>query len=225
MARQNEMRFFLIIMVVLINFSSVAQTKDSTEKRKSFNLTGIPILSYNSSYGYIIGFNAMAFYDFNKKDTISPPSQGGIGGGYSQTKSLFLSLFAQLYFKEDTWRTTFALGVGNINFQYFEVSNEADGGDFVDYNTTSSFLFLKGLRKIKGHLYGGALLKLQHSNTTFKTGTDSTQNINTNGIGISALYDSRNNVYYPASGIYCSVTFLANSKWLGSDSIFKTVII
>lgn len=210
-------------MMLLLTIPAVAQKNDSTKKHKSFNITGIPIVSYNSSYGFIVGANGMAFFNMNKNDTISPASSGGLGLGYTQNKSMFVSAFTQLYFKEDTWRTTFAVGAGDINFQYFEASNEAEGGDFVDYNSVSRFLFLKGLRKIKGHLYGGMLLKLQHSKTEFKTSPDSTAEVNANGIGITTLYDSRNNVYYPTSGIQSGISFLANPKWLGSDSIFNSI--
>jgi hypothetical protein len=216
------MKWIVLTILITGNLLQAMAQKDSTHKKR-VNITGIPIISYNSSYGVIVGANGMAFFNLNRKDTISPASQVGIGMGYTQNKSFFASAFAQLYFKEDTWRTTTAFGTGNINFQYFEASNEADGGDFVDYNTVNRFAFFKALRKIKGRLYGGAFVKLQHSVTDFKTNPDSTQNIDANGIGLTMLYDTRKNVYYPQGGMQASVSFLVNAAWLGSDSVFNSI--
>lgn len=208
-------------LLLLASVEAIAQ-HDSTHYKK-VNITGIPIISYNSSYGVIVGANGMAFFRMNKNDTISPASQAGIMLGYTQNKSYFGSVFSKLYFKEDTWRTTAAFGNGNINFQYFEVANEDGDGEFVDYGSVNRFLFLKGLRKIKGRFYGGLFFKLQHSKTTFANVPDSTQTVDANGIGVNFLYDTRKNIYYPTKGVQASVSLLANPEWLGSDSIFNSI--
>src|SRR5215831_15032191 len=216
------MRLVFLIVISWINILPV-MAQDSSERYKNFNLAGIPIASYNTSYGAIVGANCMAFFNLKRTDTISPASVAGLGGGYSQNKSLFVTAFAQLYFNEDTWRTSAAFGIGKINFQYFEDNNETDDGDFVDYSSVDKFIHLKALRKIKGRLYAGVFFKLQHSNTSFDNHADSIQNINANGIGPTILYDTRSDVYYPRSGLYASVSFIFNPSWLGSDSVFNSV--
>jgi len=212
---------FFPVACLLIYAHAHAQ-KDSAHVKK-VNITGIPIVSYNSSYGFIAGADGMAFFKLNNRDTISPASQVGVLLGYTQNKSFFGAAFSKLYFKEDTWRTTIAFGDGNINFQYFETSNEEGDGEFVDYSNVNRFLFLKGLRKIKGHLFGGLFFKLQHSETTFHNNPDSVQEVNANGIGVNFLYDTRKNIYYPTKGIQASVSFLANPESLGSDSVFNSI--
>lgn len=211
-----------LVFASLVCFEANAQKKN-TSRDKKVNITGIPIVSYNSSYGFIVGADGMAFFKLNRHDTVSPASQAGLMLGYTQNKSFFGSAFSKLYFNEDTWRTTIAFGTGNVNFQYFETSNEEGDGEFVDYGTVNRFLFLKGLRKIKGHLFGGLFFKLQHSETTFEDHPDSLQKVNANGVGVNLLYDSRNNIYDPSQGLQASVSFLANPGWLGSDSIFNSV--
>lgn len=214
-------KYIPFVFLLMICLHAKAQ-KDSAHA-KNVNITGIPIISYNSSYGFIVGADGMAFFKLNKRDTISPASQAGLLLGYTQNKSWVGAAFAKLYFKEDTWRTTVAFGDGNINFQYFETTNEEGDGEFVDYSNVNRFLFLKGLRKIKGHFFGGLFFKLQHSQTTFHENPDSVQEVNANGIGVNFLYDSRNNIYYPTKGLQASVSFLANPEWLGSDSVFNSI--
>jgi outer membrane protein assembly factor BamA len=201
------------------------QVKDSTAHKKEHKIdfTGIPIVSYNGSYGTIVGFNTMFFFNVNKKDTISPASMAGLGGGYSENRSWFAAGFTQLYLKEDRWRITAGAGLGDVNFQYYESANEGSDGEFVDYNSVSRFALFKVMRQIFPHFYGGVVIKLQHSKTVFGTPNDSTVAIDANGFGISALYDTRDNVYYPRKGWKASLSLLSNTEWLGSDDKFNSV--
>lgn len=187
---------------------------------KALRITGIPIISYSSSLGVIAGGNGMAFFPLTKKDTISPISMVSVRGIYTGNKSWMVAAFTRLYFSEDKWRLTVAGGTGNINFQYFDAVEESG---FVDYSSVRDFLFLQGLRKIKGHLYGGATFKMQYSNTEFSNSPDSNQTVFANGLGLSVLYDSRNNVYYPNSGWQINANMLSNPSWLGSDSVFNAI--
>ncbi|HTF18663.1 MAG TPA: BamA/TamA family outer membrane protein [Chryseolinea sp.] len=190
-----------------------------TKKRK-FDLAGIPIISYNTSYGAIIGANTMLFFDANPRDTISHASALGLGGGFSQNRSVFLATFCQLYLKENTWRVAAAAGIGNINFQYFESPVASGDGDFVDYTAVNTFALFKVLRRITGPLYAGGIAKFQYTNTSFETSHASEEIVQANGIGITGTYDSRDHVYNPRSGLFTTLTLLNNARWLGSDSAF-----
>jgi outer membrane protein assembly factor BamA len=210
---------FTILFFLLVKDTRGQQ--DTASKEKGVSIAGIPILNYNGSYGVVVGLNTMAFFNINKKDTISPPSQLGLGGGFSENKSWYASLFGQFYFKEDKWRITTALGFGKINFQYFESFNESDEGDFVDYNSVNRFAMFRVLRKIKGPFYVGPILKFQHSKTDFEAYPDSTQEIDADGIGGSLLFDTRDYIYHPSHGWFATASFLANPAWMGSDSVFN----
>ena len=219
-----------ICILVAFMFSSAwlrvcAQDEDFVDekqkkKKRKLDLAGIPIISYNTSYGAIIGVNTMLFFDVNPRDTISHASVVGLGGGFSQNRSLFAASFCQLYLKENKWRVSAAGGIGSINFQYFESPVAAGDGEFVDFTAVNSFLVFKVLRRVKGPLYAGGVFKIQYTNTNFETGQPSEEVVDANGFGITATYDSRNHVYNPRSGLFATVTLLNNASWLGSDSSF-----
>ena len=40
--------------------------QDSVKRNKNFNLAGIPVTSYNTSFGSIVGANTMAFFNLKK---------------------------------------------------------------------------------------------------------------------------------------------------------------
>jgi outer membrane protein assembly factor BamA len=220
-------RLFVLLMLGLVGpYRAPAQDLDTTShqsSRKKFDLTGVPVISYNTSYGAIIGANSMLFFNVSEKDTISPASVAGMGGGFSQSRSLFAAAFTLLYFGEDRWRVSAAGGVGDIYFQYFESGVEGAEEGFVDYNTVTGFGVVRILRKVVGNFYAGGLVKTQYTRTDFESDPPITTPVAANGIGINALFDSRNDIYYPTSGRFASVSLLTNPSWLGSDSVFHSV--
>lgn len=219
----NQPSLFFWILLFICNTVFSQENNDSIPvKKHKVNLTGIPMVSYNKSYGFIGGVRGMGFFNVNEKDTISPASLAGIALGYTENKSWFGSAFSQLYFNEDTWRITAAVGLGKINFQYFDASG-SDEGNFVDYSNVTDFYYLKGMRKIIPHFYAGALLKIQRSEVVFESAPDSTTVTHANGFGVSVLYDSRNNIYSPTKGWKSEITFVSNAKWMGSDELFNSI--
>jgi outer membrane protein assembly factor BamA len=193
------------------------------KEKKKFNLTGVPVLSYNTSYGAIVGANSMLFFNISESDTISPASVAGLGGGYSQNRSIFAAAFALLYLDENRWRINAAGGVGDIHFQYYESAIEGSEEGFVDYNTTSGFGVVRVLRRVVGPFYAGGLMKIQYTRTDFESNPPITQPVTANGVGINGIYDTRNNVYYPTHGAFASLSLLSNPSWLGSDSVFQSI--
>jgi outer membrane protein assembly factor BamA len=193
------------------------------KKKKRFDIAGVPVVSYNTSYGALVGANSMIFFNINKHDTISPPSVAGLGGGFSQNRSMFAAAFTLLYLNENRWRVNVAAGVGDIRFQYYESGVEGSDEGFVDFNTTTGFCVTRVLRRIVGHLYVGGIAKLQYTSTDFESDPPVTETVRANGLGASALYDTRNDVYYPSRGLFSSLSVVTNPTWLGSDSVFSAI--
>ncbi len=71
------------------------------------------MVSYNNSFGGQIGFMANAFWDMNKKDTISPASMLDLFGSYFTNNTFFAGIVNKNYFSEDKWHTKSALAYGN----------------------------------------------------------------------------------------------------------------
>lgn len=198
-------------------------SRDQKKRKKKYDIASIPIVSYNTSYGAVIGINSMLFFDANRRDTISPASVVGLGGGFSQNRSVFAAGFTQLYLNENRLRVAVAGGLGNINFQYFDSPGNNGDGDFVDYSAVNSFGVVKVLHRVRGPLYAGGVVKFQHTNTHFSSSRQQEEIVNANGLGVSGVFDSRDHIYNPQSGFFASLTVLNNARWLGSDSAFWSV--
>ena len=155
----------LIVLIVLSCCAfGYSQTKNDSIKKISF--AGIPMINYSNAIGLSAGVMGQMFYKVNEKDTISPTSSTGVFGMYSTNNTLFAAVFQKLYLNEDKWRIMAGVGLGNINYQYWQ-EIPILGGGFIGFNTKAEFVMLKVERKIYGKLYGGFRGILSTAKTDF----------------------------------------------------------
>src|SRR4249919_580022 len=103
-------RFTKLLFFMLLVFG-YAHGQDSTESRKQKNgIAAIPMINYNRTQGIILGAIVSNYFKMNRKDTISPSSNLGIAGIYTEQKSYALFLYSQLFLDEDRWRIRVAAG-------------------------------------------------------------------------------------------------------------------
>ncbi|GBU07111.1 membrane protein [Bacteroidales bacterium] len=195
-------------IIFCIIFLQNSFSQDSIPIDKNVNYTAIPMLSFNLSKGFGVGFMAAAIYNLKKEDKVSPPSMTAMVGSYSTNKSWFGVVGQSLFLDQDNWRIEFALGHSNNNFQTF--MSMPGMGDFeVPFNTKIDFVAAMGYRRVYQRLYLGANMQLANAKTEFDLSSiDSAANTkqNQNAFGFNAMLDTRNNIYNPSRGIHASIT-------------------
>jgi hypothetical protein len=214
----------LLIILLAISSSAMAQLNKKVQSDKPVSVAAIPIVGYTRTQGGYLGAMTAAFYKANKKDTISPSSFSGIFGMYTAEKSYAYAVIQQLYLSQDRWRITAAVARADINFQFFLGDASANIGEFVDYSTNAKLAMGQVQRKIINHLYGGLYTEYNQSTTEFDLG-DSIDVRNINNIGYIFSQDSRNNVYYPATGLFLNFKNQFYRDWYGSDNNFTRYVL
>src|SRR6478672_11866325 len=95
-------RKFTKLLFILLFAFNVANGQDSAaNKKQKANIAAIPLINYNRTQGFAVGALVSKYYKFNKKDTISPSSNIGFLGIYTQEKSYVALAYSQLYFAQD----------------------------------------------------------------------------------------------------------------------------
>lgn len=215
------------ILVFLLFISTLCYAQNDSTSTKNIKVTGIPTLGYNNSFGLQLGALGMMMFDIKRADTVSPTSSLIGMGFYTSNNTWFTVLAQRLYWAEDDWRAVWALGMGNINFQFYAEGIPGTGGSFIDYTTVSRFLYLQITPRIYKRLYLGLNYMLNRMNTTFYlddyigVNPDSLKTIS--GLGIPVSWDSRDNVYNASKGLNLNLRTLFYQKWLGSDLDFNTL--
>jgi hypothetical protein len=93
--------------------------KNKTEKRGSLVIAPIPISSpaFGSGLLLITGY----VFKLNENDKTSPPSWLGGAGAFTNNGTRALVLGSRLYFKENKYQTTMAVGKGRANLDFFGI--------------------------------------------------------------------------------------------------------
>ena len=156
-----------ILPVVLISVLSLAVSGQAgPDTLKKLKIAVIPMINYNPSFGVNFGAMGQAFYKLNRNDTVSPSSSTGVFGMYTTNKTYFGAVFQRLYLREDNWRIMGAVGLGNINFQYWQ-ELPVIGGDFICFSTETVFAMARVERRVYRKLYAGVNAVFSRARTEF----------------------------------------------------------
>ena len=214
---------FLLVASVLwaaedTNSTNVQEDNNTTEKESPWIAT--PLVSSGPKMGSSVGAMAGYLYKFDEE---SPTSTFGLMGTYSDTDSYILVLFAKTFFDHNTQRLIAALMYGKINNEY-----EYDGLQQA-VKTTDDFYasFVRYSYKVFNNWYLGG----QFVNTKYEIlGNDpysdqvfsaiGLSGFSGNGVGLTAEYDTRENINSPQSGSFVNLNNLAYRKAIGSDVDF-----
>jgi hypothetical protein len=212
----------LIVLTVTCLINSYSQQKETdsikqadTLKQKNLEFAVMPYLGYNRNLEVLIGAIPMFNYRLNKKDTISSKSLSGMAAVYTTNGSYFISIFNKWYYKEDTWRAKLFFLTGDYNSQFYMTDMELSG--FYNYGTKATALSVEVQRKIINHLYGGITYTFAHYKTEFQDNIQPEDITQTNAIELNGLYDSRNSVYYPTTGMKSLLRYISYPTWFGND--------
>ena len=213
------MKKLIAIFLVLSSLSIYAQEteKDSV---KSFQIIPFPNVAKNQVFGWGGGLNLAMLYKLNKKDTISPVNTTVIQPMYFQNNTWWVALYSEMYYKEDTWRTTFLGFHSNVNFQFYTQDYLPNfSSQVIAYTSTASSFNLTVLRRVFPKFYFGMQYTFKKSSVRFPNNeiietlldkfgyTDNTES----GLGFSVSWDKRNDIYYPDRGFY----------WVANNSFYR----
>ncbi|HEY5825601.1 MAG TPA: BamA/TamA family outer membrane protein [Cyclobacteriaceae bacterium] len=224
--------FFLLLLFPLAGVNGQqgqGQKLPQVEKKQKPRVAAIPMINYNRTQGIVVGALASGFYKINKKDTISPSSNTGVMGMYTQQKSYMLIGFSRFYFAQDRWRVTAAIGTMDINFQFYLEDPALAGGNFYDYATKANLAVFQVQRNIFKRIYLGPTGSLIQTTTTFglpgASGEDSVKISNMNNLGYVLSNDTRDHVQYPTRGMFVNFKNQFYGQAVGSDYKFQKYMV
>jgi outer membrane protein assembly factor BamA len=219
-------RLKTLIIFILLLLAPMAHADDKSEAppekdSKSSPWFVAPLLSSDPKISTAAGVLAGYVHEFDEE---SPPSLFVVTGTYSTTDSWYLGAFAKTHFGKDNHRLTVAVVTGIIRNDYSDFI-----GSGLDVQTTDDLTMfaLRYVKRVYGHWYlgpqiistnyaisGDNLLSGQVLEQIGLTGFKS------NGLGLIAQYDSRDNQYSPSSGQVFEAHNIAFREAFGGDASF-----
>ena len=200
---------------------------DKVDENKERNWEPViaPMPSRTPVFGWMIGVPAMLMY----KPSFAEPEDrvwiSGLFGFYAENESWGAGLLQRMSFGGDRWRVMGALFHGDINYRYYGIGGDGAASLLLDQDMD---LFLaEGLRRVVPNLYFG--LRYVYAETgvgprlpdsPLPPGLDPDRlraDLALATIAPRLQYDTRDNEFYPRSGLLVDATASVSREAIGAD--------
>jgi outer membrane protein assembly factor BamA len=168
-------------------------------------------------------------FPFSQRDKISPPSVLAAVGLVTDNSSRGFVVGGQLYFKENTYRTTTAFVRGNLNYNLYGLGAGV-AQPKLPLNQTGQAFFGEFLRRVGWNFFlgprgfwGSSLITQRGSNTgTVALPPDLGLHTTLTALGLRLNRDTRPNRFYPVGGTLLDFTADFFSQSLGGKYSFQS---
>jgi hypothetical protein len=202
------------------------QTKKT--KRGTWIFAPIPINSPAFGAGLVLGVGYL--FKVREDDKVSPPSTLAAATAFTNNGSRGLILGAKLYFSENKYQTTIAVGKGRANYEFFGTGRIPGRPPVsVDIEQQGQFIFAEFMRNFGKNIFIGP--RYQYRKLTGQFGDRSTASgivipafdltSNTAALGFHVQRDTRDSTFYPRRGALLDFKGDFFAKPLGSNRNYQ----
>lgn len=195
--------------------------------RRAFVVVPLPISSPALGSGIV---PVLAYiFPISPSDKTSPASLVGAVGLVTNNGSRAIALGGEVYFKQDSYRTTAIYARGNLNYSLYGLGS-GDSQSKLSLKQTGQLVFAEFLRRARWKffvgprfLWGSSLISLRpNSAGAVPLPPDVGLNTNLTAVGFRLNRDTRPNRFYPSDGTF--LDFMADffSPDLGSKYSFQS---
>gem|GEM_PF-657472 len=193
--------------------TKTAPAQPKKEKRGSLIIAPIPISSPAVGSGLVLAIGYV--FKFNKDDKLSPPSTVGLAGAFTNSGTRGGGIGGHLYFKENTYQTTFILAKGRVNFDFYGIGR-IPGREPVSVAIKGAGTVFYGdfLRNVGDNIFVGVRYQYRRLSTEldgpqtpggFEIPTIDLKSTSA-ALGFRVQRDKRDSTFYPRKGTLIDVT-------------------
>ena len=221
----------LIISIVMLPNYLGAQEKDSIETT-GLNWHAYPIIFYSPESN--LAFGALGIISFRlSNNQNSKPSKIEAYGYYTLNTQYSFSMKPEIYFDDDKFYLSSYLNYSKVIDKFFDIGNNTKEVENPNYEARSSLVLIKFQRQISHNLNAGVVYEIRNYNVVDVRENPYLQSGMvygrggglTSGLGFVVSYDSRNNIFYPASGGFYELSSTFFTREIGSDFGYTKTII
>ena len=208
--------------LLLVALPAVAVAEEPEKPQQNWIVA--PIVMSSPALGDGGGLSGFYFFDMDKENPATPPSQIFGTAVYTSNESFFAVIVPSLYMQNDTRRFEMPIAYGDIKNDFDDVLT----GTEVDFDT--EFFALNPV--FRWRVWEEIFLGVQASVTDLKyTANDAftadflrrvgAEDTTLYGVGAVATRDTRDNQLFPFRGSYAEANFVGYPDLLDNDSIYS----
>lgn len=238
--KRPEYYFLAFFLLFLFPYSAMSAIEDEafeqTDNAKEiqalkFKPEGtwlpVPIPISNPTIGSGLQAALLYLHPKDNSEPDAPNATSGVMAMYTNTETWMAGVFHDGNLQNDRYRYRVMAGTGEFNLAYFGLSGDSSlQDDPIDYKLTSDLLLSQILRQLPGSdgWYMGVRYMFINSNVLFEQlfpgAPPISDDMTTSSLGFMAVYDSRDDNYYPAEGINFEFVWMKDNENWGSDFDF-----
>ena len=222
-------RSILLVLILLIGFNP-SYSQGSADKKSGVIVLPAIFFSPETSLGFGV---AGMFYFRTSEDSLSKPSNFQSVLIYTLENQVLITFPYNLFFHEDKLWMKGEISYYIYPYQYYGIGSDVDLNKFETYTADFFRLESNALFQAKPDLYLGPTLFFDKY---FLIATDDAGELQSNqitginggnvfGIGATAIYDKRNNIFAPSAGYYLEGRILKYEKALIGEYSFTDIYI
>lgn len=198
--------------------------KDKQKEEVGLGVSPFGAVAYSQETNVLFGAAAILFYRFPKA-TKRRDWQLGLSAAYTLKNQITSLIFSEIYLLQNRIRIDSSLSVSYFPDSFFGLGNATDFGDREPYTPLYAELSVSPRYRVINKLFVGPSLRLRYADirtTTAGGFLEVGDIIGSNGgmlsqLGVSAVYDARDNILYPYRGSEINFDFLWGESAWGSD--------
>ena len=212
-------------------------TTDSKEVGKSFKreprVVVVPIPISNPTIGTGLAVTALYLHPQKEEGGNVPTTTSGVVGMYTDSESWLTGIFHDGFYKDDKYRVRAALGYGDFKLKFYGVGNDSIFRDNpINYQALTTAFMPRVLFKLPasnwflGPHYFYLNLDYAFDFSSLLPGLPKRKASSTTaGLGLIAVYDSRDNNMWPAEGTWFEMTATNYGENFGGDFDYDKLIL
>ena len=226
----TKFRIVLILLIVGISFSRIAfsQGADTDKQERKVKIIPLPAIFYTPETR--LGFGALTSFVFNLGDkTTTRNSNFQVLAAYTLNKQIILQSKHNVFSRDENLIFNGELSYYDFPILYYGVGNDTKEEFEEDLDYQVVIFRQRVLKKMRDHLFAGVQYRFTNLyDLDFepeyllgeKQRLESQTGFNS-GIGLSVVYDSRDNVLNAREGAFIEVSNFFHGKGIGGDFIFN----
>ncbi len=222
--RFSGLLFFICFLSGFIAQAQVDSVAVDTIKKKS-KFFPSPVVGYTPETRLYLGAGLVWYLPPSKKYPDTYPSVLKSVFVYTLNKQVESNISGDSYLRDNLFKLNYSTSYFKFPDSFYGIGNDTKEEDKEKYDYDYFNIYINGQRKIKENIYAGAKTFFEYTkvyntleggifDTDTITGEEGGRNV---GLGPWFTFDTRDNIYFPLSGVNVDVSAVVHNKILGSE--------
>ncbi len=219
----------ILVLIALFLFSGLKGKEPDSLGGKNNNLLVLPVLFFTPETKWAGGAAVNYFFRTGRNTAGSRPSTVMPSFIYTQKKQIMAEGFFDIYGQNQAWHMLGYVAYKKFPDLFYGIGHDTPGSSEEKYTPRTTQIRLNLLKRFFPGLNIGiqyeyehhTLLKVEPGGLLAGRSITGSSGGSSSGAGLLVNYDTRDNIFYPVSGIYFQWAMALFHRLLGSDYGFR----